>query len=124
MGGGGLRGDLWEDHGRYFGDEEVTWEVIENKVSDVKFSDDFDLARPYSQRSRRDPFYIEELSKDRISTVIQALRFARHKLNKTTFRRLLADRDIRTELPSTEVELGFDGQEATNIIRQFLLTSN
>ena len=119
-----LDGDYWNDHGRYFVDEAVTWRIVANKVSDVKFLDDFDLARSYPQIFQRAPSYIEQLINARISTVIQALRFAKHKLNGTTFRRLLADRDIKTELPSTALKLGSDGQGATNIIRRFILTSN
>ena len=119
-GGGDLDGDHWNDHGRYFVDEVVSWEIIANKVSGVKFLDDSALTRPHSQNSWKGSSYIEQLSNARISTLIQALRFTRHKLNGTTFRRLLADRDIETELPSTELKLVPDGQGATNIIRRFI----
>ena len=46
------------------------------------------------------------------------------RLNRTTFCRLFADRDITPELADIKPDLGSDGKLATNIIRQFLLTSN
>ena len=42
------------------------------------------------------------------------------RLNGTAFRRLFADRDIKTELPDTTLELGPDGVGTTNIIRRFI----
>ena len=42
--GGQLGGrDHWSAHGQYFVNAVVTWEIIANEVSDVKFSDDFAL---------------------------------------------------------------------------------
>ena len=117
---GHLAGNHWNKHGQYFIDAAVTWEIIANKVSDVKFLDDFDLTRPYSQSFRRD----EGLSKARISTVKQALRDATHQLNGMAFRRLFADRDIKTEIPNTALKLTPDGQGATNIIRRFITSEN
>ncbi len=61
---GGLRGNHWSDHGQYFVNAEVTWEVTANEVSDVKFSDDFDLMRLHSK----------QLTDARISRVKVALR--------------------------------------------------
>ena len=114
--GGHLVGNHWSEHGQYFIDAAVTWEIIANKVSNVKFPDDFDLERSYSQSFWR----YEGLSNARSSTVKQALRDTTHQLNGTAFRRLLADRDIGTELPSTALVLRRDGQGATNIIRRFI----
>lgn len=47
-----------------------------------------------------------------------------HKLAKKQFRRLLADRDLRSEVAHTVLKLSEDGRGATNIIRKFILTSN
>ena len=118
-GGGNLGGYHWRDHGQYLVDAKVTWEVIENAVSsEIKFPEDLDLAYPYSQ-SRRNPS-TERLVDARISRVKVVLRNARHQLNETSFRRLFADRDIKTELPNTTLALGPDGVGATNIIRRFI----
>ena len=132
--GGGLPGnDHWSDHGVYFVGKEVTWEVIARggqeptrKISDVKFPDNFDLTYPYSHYRRQDPSYIniKQLSDARISSVYQVLHKATHQLNGKSCRRLLADRDIKTELPDTTLELGSDGAGATNIIRRFITSEN
>ena len=111
--GGGLRGNHWDYHGQHFVNAEVTWEVTANEVSDVKFPDDFDLTHPYSLSEK-------QLIDARISRIKAALRDITHQLNGTTFRQLFADRDIKTELPSTELGLGSDGAGATNIIRRFI----
>ena len=47
-----------------------------------------------------------------------------HQLNGQSFRRLLADRDVKTEPPEVELTLGPDGNGASNIIRRFIITSN
>ena len=114
--GGLLGGYHWDDHGRYFANTAVSWEVIENEVSDVKFPDDFDIS--YA------PIYGSSLSeqsvKERLLNIYTVLHNPTHQLNGTAFRRLFADRDIKPELPSIALELGFDGQGATNIIRRFI----
>ena len=117
--GGSLGGNYWSGHGVYFIDKAVTWEVTENKVSNVKFLDDIDLAYPYSQSATEDPS-TERLVNARILGVKEVLRKATHQLNETFFRRLFADRDIRTELSDTALALGSDGVGATNIIRRFI----
>ena len=114
--GGDLGGDHWNDHGQYFVDAAVTWEVIANNVSDVKFLDDFDVTYAFAY----DRSIPERSINARLSKVCEVLREATYQLNGTTFRRLFADRDIKTELPSTEVALGPDGAGATNIIRRFI----
>ena len=52
------------------------------------------------------------------------LRDTTHQFRTASFCRLLADRDIETELEDIEMELGRDGQGATNIIRRLILTSD
>ena len=114
--GGDLGGDHWNDHGHYFVDAAVAWEVIANNVSDVKFLDDFDITYAFTY----DRSLPERSINARLSKVCEVLREATYQLNGTTFRRLFADRDIKTELPSTELALGPDGAGATNIIRRFI----
>ena len=48
------------------------------------------------------------------------LQDATDQFSKTSFRRLLSDRDIETEVKNTATKLGRDGQGATNIIREFI----
>ena len=122
--GGDLDGNHWDGHGRHLVNAAVTWEFIAREVKEVQFSDDFDLAHAYSQRDQR---YVKHLINVIISRVIQVLADAMKqlngtafRLNGTAFRRLLADRDIKTELPITELALGPDGAGATNIIRRFI----
>ena len=115
-----LGGYYWIEHGRYLVNAKVAWEVIENEISsEINFPDDFDLPYPRSQGSRRD-LSTEQLIDTRISGVKEVLGNASHLLNGTSFRRLFADRDIKTELPSTELGLGSDGEGSTNIIRRFI----
>ena len=117
---GDLRGNHWSDHGQYLVNAEVTCKIIANEVSDVKFLDNFDLTYSRSQYYQQDPSSIKQLSDARISRVKEDLMFITHQLNETAFRRLFADRDIKTELPSTELGLGSDGEGTTNIIRRFI----
>ena len=118
--GGYLGGNHWENHGRYFVGKEVTWEVTANEVADVKFPDDFALASPSQNLSLQDQVIFDA----RLSRVRETLKGVTHQLNGTAFRRLFADRDIEPEQGDSNSKLGSDGQLATNIIRQFLLTSN
>ena len=122
MGGGDLDGNHWYAHGSHLVKAAVTWEFIARKVKKVQFSDDFDLACTYPQRD-----HIEQLSGAIISRVEQVIDDAMEQLNGTAFslngtvfRRLFADRDISTELPSTALVLRRDGQGTTNIIRRFI----
>ena len=117
---GNLAGNLWDDHGQHFVDKKITWEVIKNEVLNVDFPDGFNRSH--------DPDYshlIPDKSVEaRRSRIEEVLHNPTHQLNGTSFRRLFADRDIKTEPPNTALNLGFDGQGATNIIRRFILTSN
>ena len=113
------RGNHWSAHGQYFVDAVVTWEIIANKISDVKFSDDFALASLSQNLSLQD-LQDQVIFDARLSKVSGILEGVTHQLHGTAFRRLFADRDIERELPSTALELGSDGQGATNIIRRFI----
>ena len=112
-----LGGNHWRDHGEYFVNVVVTWEIIENEVisDNVNFPNDFDI-----ERNMYGGPLLEHSINARHSKVCEVLHNAIHQLNGTAFRRLFADRDIKTELPSTELGLGSDGQGTTNIIRRFI----
>ena len=117
---GNLAGNLWDNHGQYFVDKKITWEVIKNEVLNVDFPDGFNISHDLDY-SRLIPDKSVEARRSRIEEVLHN---PTHQLNGTSFRRLFADRDIKTEPPNTALNLGFDGQGATNIIRRFILTSN
>ena len=109
--GGDLHGDLWDNHGRYLVDKAITWKGTssggkspQKKISDVKLLDNSS----------------SELTDARRSEVYTVLKNPTHQLKGKSFRRLLADRNIKTELKNTDMELDRDGQGATNIIHQFI----
>ena len=112
--GGELGGDFWHFHGRHFVGVPVTWELDENaNVSHSWFADNFQFESPNGERS----------TKGRLEMIREVLKFAKHKLRGSTFRHLLADRDIRPETPNNELSLAPDGRGATNIIRRFIVSS-
>ena len=115
-----IRGNHWYDHGQHFVNAEVTWEIIANEVSDIKFLDNFDLTHPHSQYYQQHPPSIKQLSDARISRVKGVLGDITHQFDGTAFRRLFADRDIKIELRDTTLGLGSDGEGATNIINRFI----
>lgn len=114
---GTLGGNHWNDHGRYFVNTEMTWEVIGNEVSDVKFPEDFDIRCGLTTRRH---LFSEHSVDARRSSIHKVLSTVTHRLNGRSLRRLLADRDIKIELPDTALNLGSEGQGTTNIIRRFI----
>lgn len=105
----------WQVHGRHFVDIPITWEVDANgNISNMVFPDDFNLNSPYGESS----------TNDRLSGIRQVLKNASRQFNYHSFRRLLADRDIKTEPQDVNLTLGPDGNGASNIVRRFLLTAN
>lgn len=117
--GGELDGNHWYNNGQHLVNTAVTWEFIANtnNVTDVKFPDDLDLVRRSTEQLRG---AIVSKVKQVLADAMDQRNGTAFLPNKKSFRRLLADRDIRTELPSTEVELGSNGQGATNTIRRFI----
>jgi hypothetical protein len=112
---GELGGNHWMEHGRHFVGAQITWETDENSnPTNVVFEKDFDLDSPHGARS----------TNARRAKVQEAAVSVTHKLSGSVFRRLLADRDIRPEMPNTALALGPDGQGASNIIRRYIVTSN
>ena len=105
----------WQVHGRHFVDIPITWEVDANgDISKEFFPKDFKLDSPYGESS----------TNERLSGIRQVLKNASHQFNVHSFRRLLADRDIKTEPQDVNLTLGADGNGASNIVRRFLLTAN
>jgi putative ATP-dependent endonuclease of the OLD family len=112
---GHLGGQHWQDHGEKFVDVRVAWELDESGNASIPtFPDGFNPASPWGERS----------SAMRLAMLQQILTNLRHTLFGTTFRRLLADRDIGPETPSNEMKLSPAGVGATNIIRRYIVTSN
>ena len=112
---GHLRGNHWSDHGRHFVDIPIIWEVDANgDISNEVFPNDFKLDSPYGERS----------TNGRLSRIRQVLQNATHQFNEHSFRRLLADRDIKTESATANLTLEPNGNGATNIVQRFLHTAN
>ena len=122
--GGDLAGNHWHGHGKYFINTKVTWEIdASGNVS--KDPEVPDLDRPTrSQIGRR--LHPSEVPArlSRIKNLVGQLGGPTQILNGKVFRKLAADRDIRTEPPENQLPLGIDGSGATNIIRRFINSSS
>ena len=113
--GGVLRGQHWHDHGRFFVGIEVVWETSpDGRISVLTFPDGFDETSQFGDRS----------TKARHSAIGGIVREKLHLLSGRSFRRLLADRDIRTEEPRVDLALEPSGEGASNIVRRFLVSSD
>ena len=114
--GGDLGGNYWREHGRYFVNAEIVWEIdVNGNISNVDFPEGFSPLRSrYGERS----------TEAKLSEIKKVVSKPTHQLNGKVFRRLLADRDVKTEPPEVELTLGPDGNGASNIIRRFIITSN
>ena len=109
--GGHLGGNHWHHHGKHFIDSEITWEIDGNgNVPEVNFSGDGTFT----------PFSNSHANQARLSVVKKIVSRPTHQLNGMSFRKLAADRDIKTEPSQNELTLDFDGSGATNIIRRFI----
>ena len=113
--GGSLAGNHWNDHGRHFVKTEIMWETDTNGIcTEVVFVGDFKVDSRWGQMST-------DARKSELKKVVSN---PTHELNGTQFRVLLADRDIRSEPAENKLELGPDGNGASNIVRRFITTSN
>ncbi len=113
--GGELSGDYWHEHGTHFSGKAIDWEIDDNfNPGNLTFSDDFDLRSRYGKRS----------TNARLAGIKQVIQNPDHQLSGTSFRRLLADRDIKPESPVVQLSLAPDGSGASNIIRRYIVTSN
>ena len=105
--GGTLGGNHWIDHGKKLVGEPITWEVDQNSnVCNVRM-----------EKS-------ELLTEPRVNKLSGSLISLSHRLSKTRFRRLLADRDIKAEKASIDLNLSPGGAGASNIVRRFILSSD
>jgi putative ATP-dependent endonuclease of the OLD family len=112
--GGELGGNHWDEHGQHFLGQLVTWETdVEANPTDLYFDEGFDY------NSYRGP----NSTNARLDCLRRVVKNVQHKLSGLTFRRLLADRDIRSEAPDNTLKLLPDGTGATNIIRRYIVTS-
>ena len=127
--GGELGGDYWREHGSYFVDAEITWEIdASGNVPNVSFPDDFTLVFRSGEHStvfrsgkRSTEVRLSEIKALEIKALVSK---PTHQLNGKSFRRLLADRDIQAEKEISKLTLEADGRGASNIIRRFILTAN
>lgn len=112
---GYLGGNHWHDHGRFFVDVEIVCETnADGRISKVTFPDGFDETSRFGERS----------TVARRSMVGQTVVEQSHPLSGRVFRRLVADRDIRTEAPRKNLVLEPSGEGATNTVRRFIVSSN
>ena len=112
---GELGGNYWREHGYHFVNVGISWEIDANgHIPKVEFPDAFAFESRYGERS----------TNARLSAIKNIISKPTHRFNGKCFGRLLADRDVKTELPKTDLKLGRDGNGATNIIRRFITTSN
>jgi putative ATP-dependent endonuclease of OLD family len=111
--GGQLDGNHWRNHGKRFIGLPVSWEFdrMTNQVENVSYPDTIPLPKKPDEAER-----VKYLFKIIMGN-------AQHFLAGKVFHRLLADRDIRPELPEETLELQPDGRGATNIIRRYLNSS-
>ncbi len=112
--GAPLQGEYWRDHGALFEGKEVVWATdTQGNVTEVHFPNFLNHS-----------VYGVESTKARETFVMASLRDVRHWAKGKSFRRLLADRDIKTEEPANELNLSPDGSGSTNIIRRYIVTSH
>ena len=104
----------WKAHGIYFVDVEISWEIdAKGRVPKVTFPDDF-----------APPSYSERSTEGRVLKIKEVVSRPTHQFNGKEFRKLVADRDVKTEPSKPDLTLGSDGSGATNIIRRFITSSN
>ena len=118
--GGTLGGNHWRDHGRYFVDEPVTWEVDGNGnaiLVNVKGPQGHAVGLMNVARTEG----IVEARKDCLAQVCKR---AVSPLVAKRVLRLHAERDIIPELPTTELTLDGYGKGAANIVRWYIISAN
>ena len=102
--------DDWRAHGIYFLDVRISWEITETgNIRNLEFPPDFEPQRSYGGDS----------TENRLKRIRTIASTPTHQLNGKVFRKLAADRDIKAEIASNNIELYPDGSGATNIIRRY-----
>lgn len=100
----------WADHGMHLVGCEMSWQSDSTGRAIVTIP---------SERHHGN----KQVQKVRESYLSNGLRGIATPFTKKHFRRILADRDIRTEPPSYETKVAPDGTGATNTVRRFLTSS-
>ena len=113
------RESLWDRYVQPFVGKKVIWEFGEN---DRQTSRKEMTAIEFPDNSAKTSSILKNLlMEDTLSTVKRVLKSTtHHRLGKNSFHRLLSDRDIEIGLKDMKMELGRNGQGATNIIRRFI----
>lgn len=118
--GGGLAGNHWSDHGAHL--VGATVQILVSSGAVDMTASDGELRRGV-QPGRYSPAEVEHLVRARRQKVNAAVASCgiRSRLAGLSFRRLLADRDIRPEAAdATRAEVSPSGRGATNLIRRVL----
>lgn len=111
---GALQGNHWSDHGHLFVGKKVWWEIDKGgNATEIEFEAGFDPASRYGKPS----------TEARLNSLRTLLRNSVHSLKGRQFRRLLADRDIQPEAAINSMALDSGGDGATNLVRQYILSS-
>ena len=110
--GGALRGNHWYSNGLQLVGVPITWEMRSGcQPHSVKILEGY--VPPEGMTT-------PVLSEGRISVLSQLLSNVENSLQGRRFSHLAADRDVRRELASVDLELDANGQGATNIIRRHI----
>ena len=113
--GGQLHGNHWRNHGEQLIGLPVSWEFdrMTDRVENVTY--------PASIQQTKNPAEVERI-KYLLKTIVQ--KSQQHFICGKVFHRLLADRDIKPEIPEDRLELQPDGRGASNIVRRYLNSSS
>ena len=109
---GALGGNWWNDHGSALVGEDINWYV--NTSRQVVNLEGTNLDSRFGVGS----------TSERIRLLKEIAANATHPLTSKKFKMLLADRDIRAEKASTNLDFSSDGTGATNIIRRYIVSSS
>jgi hypothetical protein len=113
--GGTLGGNHWTQHGQRLVGQEVNWEVLgKNQISNLT-SIRSDYLDPDNNSEPNASYSVK------VGNVVSQ---ARHELDGSAYRHLLADRDLKPEAATEAMSLSNDGEGATNIIRSYLTSSD
>lgn len=106
----------WDKNGVYFEGQQVIAELKCNVTNNDIRINEFPALHHGVNDER-----IISVRRNKIGNIIEK---GTHVFSGLTFRRLVADRDIKTEVANTSLKLGSDGAGATNIIRRFINSSS
>lgn len=110
--GGDLYGNHWTDNGVQFKDARITWEISSGEINNLAFPKAFTIVPPIKDNDTR------------LNKISKILKNAKYPGLNPRFKKLFADRDIRTESAVGELKLYSDGRGATNIIRRYIVSSS